>query len=94
MFVKETGTEECISNATMDLEEAADCIFSATLDLEKARTVLQRTIEYSGFDKAGLSPDDRKLIGYNAETTGIMLNIVDDYMYRAVNTLEGKDGIQ
>lgn len=70
--------------------KVADRIFCAATHLEMARTVLQVTMEHFRLCEIDLPKEDKQAIGLNAEAIGTMLNIVDDYMFRAIDALDEK----
>lgn len=69
-------------------KEVEDRISTAEMNLDEARTILQVTMERFNLCKSVLDNEDRQAIGLNAEAIGTMLNIVDDYMIKAMNVLE------
>lgn len=72
--------------------ERADRIFGAVVSLEMARTVLKVTMEYFRLDETNLQKEDRQIIGSQAGEIGTMLLIVNDYMFRAIDALNRKEG--
>lgn len=72
--------------------KVADRIFEATVGLETARTVLQVTMEYFGLNRTNLPKEDKQTIGLQVEEIGTMLIVVDNYMIRAMDALDGKGG--
>lgn len=67
--------------------EQAERIYLAKTDLEAARTTLQMTAGYFNLDTVNLTKADKMVIGNSAEAIGIMLNVVDDYMFKALDML-------
>lgn len=72
--------------------ERADRIFGAVVSLEMARTVLKVTMEYFRLDETNLQKEDRQIIGLQVGEIGTMLLIVNDYMFRAIDALNRKEG--
>ena len=72
--------------------KVADRIFSAAVSVETARTVLQVTTEHFRLCETDLPKEDRQTIGLSVEAIGTMLNVVDNYMFRAIDALDEKGG--
>lgn len=72
--------------------KTADRIFGATVSLETARTVLQVTMEHFRLTETDFPEEDRQIIGLQAGEIGTMLLVVNDYMFRAIDALNKKEG--
>ena len=68
--------------------ELSNIAFEVSVKLEKARTALRTTIDNFELDRINMTEKDGMLLAYNICAIHQMLEIVDDYIFKANNELE------
>lgn len=72
--------------------EVKNCIFKATGSLKSARAALKAAMENFKRCEVNLLKENRQEIGLNVDGIETVLNAADDYILKAIGTLDEKGG--